>query len=291
MAATTQELLTKITEARNTLRNKGVDLGIATSTDKLETLATKYDAIENRGTVNAQVQEGEAYTIQPGYYKGGSVSGVSGGGNYQLQSKTVTPTKKAQNITSDSGYYGLSDVQVNPIPDNYNDTSAVTAGAADVLANKVIVGATGETVAGTMTDNGAVSKTLDVTTTSYTVPKGYHSGAGTVKITTETKSATPTKSAQTITPTAGKVLSSVSVGAIPAQYITTDDATALAGEILDGKTAYVDGAKVEGTMTNNGAISRTIDGLTQLSVTIPAGYTSGGTVTLTDDIYNQLAAI
>ena len=144
-----------------------------------------------------------------------------------------------------------------------------------------------------MTDNGAVSKTLDATSgnQSYTVPKGYHSGAGTVKIATETKSATPTKSAQTITPTAGKVLSSVSVGAIPAQYITTDDATALAGEILDGKTAYVDGAKVEGTMTNNGAISGTIDGLTQLSVTIPAGYTSGGTVTLTDDIYNQLAAI
>ena len=291
MAATTQELITRITEARNTLRGKGVELGIAGSSDKLEALATKFDGIENRGTVNAQVQEGEAYTIQPGYYKGGSVSGVSGGGNYQLQSKTVTPTKKSQSITSDSGYYGLSDVQVNPIPDNYNDTSAVTAGAADVLANKVIVGATGETVAGTMPDNGAVSKTLDATTTSYTVPKGYHSGAGTVKITTETKSATPTKSAQTITPTAGKVLSSVSVGAIPAAYITTDDATALAGEILDGKTAYVDGAKVEGTMTNNGAISRTIDGLTQLSVTIPAGYTSGGTVTMTDDIYNQLASI
>ena len=293
MAATTQELLTKITEARNTLRNKGVDLGIATSTDKLETLATKYDAIENRGTVNAQVQEGEAYTIQPGYYKGGSVSGVSGGGNYQLQSKTVTPTKKAQNVTSDSGYYGLSDVQVNPIPDNYNDTSAVTAGAADVLANKVIVGATGETVAGTMTDNGAVSKTLDATSgnQSYTVPKGYHSGSGTVKITLEEKSATPTKSTQTITPATGKVLSKVTVAAIPAAYITTDDATALAGEILDGKTAYVDGAKVEGTMTNNGAVNLTIDGLTQLSATIPAGYTSGGTVTLTDDIYNQLAAI
>lgn len=183
--ATTQEQLTRITNARNTLRNKGVDLGIATSTDKLDALANKFDAIPNNGTVAAQVKEGEAYTIAPGYYKGGTVTGVSGGGNYNLQSKTVTPTKRQQNITPDSGYYGLSGVTVSAIPENYNDTSTVTAGAGDVLANKIIVNAAGESVAGAIPDNGAVSKTIDgLTITSVAIPAGYTSG-GIVSLTSD----------------------------------------------------------------------------------------------------------
>ena len=47
----------------------------------------------------------------------------------------------------------------------------------------------------------------------------------------------------------------------------------------------------EGTMPNNGAISLTIDGLTATSATIPTGYTTGGTVSLTSDIEEALAAI
>ena len=121
------------------------------------------------------------------------------------------------------------------IPEAYQDVSSVTATAADVLANKIIVNASGETVAGTMANNGAVSKTLDATTgnQSYAVPKGYHSGTGSVGIVLEEKSATPTKSAQTVTPTSGKVLSKVTVAAIPAEYISTADANATAAQILD----------------------------------------------------------
>ena len=36
-----------------------------------------------------------------------------------LQSKSATPTESAQTITADSGYDGLSQVTVNPIPTNY----------------------------------------------------------------------------------------------------------------------------------------------------------------------------
>lgn len=62
--------------------------------------------------------------------------------------------------------------------------------------------------------------------------------------------------------------------------------------LLRGVTAHdAAGNPVEGAMANNGAISKTIDGLTQTSATIHAGYTSGGTVSLTDDIENALAAI
>lgn len=280
----TQAEITRIQTARNTIRTKLVDLGLATSTAKLDALATAVEGIKNNGAVSAQVQEGESYTIPAGYHNGsGTVSGVSGGGNYSLQEKSITPTKAQQSVTPDSGYYGLSGVTVGAIPANFNDTSPVTAGAADVLANKVIVNADGETVAGTMTNNGAVSKTLDTTTTSYTVPKGYHSGAGTVKISVETKTATPTTSSQTIKPSTGKVLSQVTVEAIPSNYIDTTDADAVAADILDGKFAYVDGEKVEGTMVNNGAVSKSLTP-SATSYTVPAGYHDGtGKVSITTE--------
>lgn len=271
---TTATELTRIQTARNTLRTKGVELGICTSTDKIDVIATAFDNITNQGAVQATVQEGDTYTIPKGYHNGsGTVSGVAGGGNYNLQSKSVSPTKSQQNITPDSGYYGLSDVTVAPIPESYQDVSSVTATAADVLGNKVFVTATGEVTAGTMANQGAVNKTLDVEANSYTVPAGYHNGNGAVSIVLEEKTATPTKAQQDITPTAGKVLSKVTVAAIPVEFVDTSDADAVAANILLNKTAYVGGTKVTGTMPNNGAISATIDGLTVTSYSVPAGYT------------------
>lgn len=291
----TQTEITRLQNARNKIRTWLVGLGLATSTDKLDALATAAAAIKNQGAVDAQVKEGESYTIPAGYHNGtGTVKGVSGGGNYQLQAKTATPTKEQQAITPDQGYYGLSGVTVAPIPENYQDVSSTTAEAGDVVANKVFIGADGATVTGTMPDNGAVSKTLDATTgnQTYTVPAGKHSGTGSVKIVLETKAVTPTKAAQDVTPTAGKVLGKVSVGAIPDKYQDVSGVTATAAHVLDGdKFVDTDGTVVTGTMPDNGAISNTIDGLTTTSVTIAAGYTSGGTVRLTNDIETALAAI
>lgn len=284
--------ISSIEASRNKIRNKLVELGMAGSVDKLNVLAEAIEDIINQGAVNVTVQEGDTYTIPKGYHNGnGTVSGVAGGGNYNLQAKTATPTKKQQNITPDSGYYGLSGVTVGPIPDAYQDVSSVTAAAGDVLTGKVIVTADGTVITGEMINHGAVDKTLDATTITYTIPKGYHSGTGTVKLVLETKTVTPTKQTQTITPAAGKVLSKVTVNPIPDEYIITTDADAAAGEILDGKTAYVDGVKVEGSMPNNGAVAKSMDGLTTTSVAIPAGYTSGGTVSLTGDIENALSEI
>lgn len=293
---TTQEQITRLTEARNTLRNKGINLGLANieSSSKIDAIATAFGGISNNGAVKAEVKEGETYTIPEGYHNGsGSVSGVSGGGNYALQDKTVTPTKSAQSVTPDDGSYGLSSVTVNPIPEAYQDVTSVTAGAGDVLATKTVVDATGKVVAGTMPNNGAVSAKLDATTKNYTVPKGYHDGTGSVSISTEEKSATPTKASQSVTPTAGKVLSKVTVAAIPAAYQDVTGVTATADKVLDG-SVFVDsdGEAVEGTMANKGAVSATIDGLTVSIYTIPAGYHNGlGKVSLTNDIEAALAAI
>ena len=284
--------LTRLQTARNKLRTKLIALGLVTATAKLDDCAVALDGITNQGAVSATVQEGDTFTIPAGYHNGsGTVSGVAGGGNYKLQSKTVVPTKAQQAVTPDSGYYGLSDVTVSAIPDAYQDVSSVTATAADTLTGKVFVTSDGTVTTGMMANNGAVTKALDAATTSYTIPKGYHSGAGKVSVTVETKEVTPTKAAQEVVPSTGKLLSKVSVAAIPAVYVDTSDADAVAANILDSKTAYVGGEKITGTMPNNGSVSASMDGLTTTSVTIPTGYTSGGTVSLTSDIEDALAAI
>ncbi len=60
----------------------------------------------------------------------------------------------------------------------------------------------------------------------------------------------------------------------------TSDATAAVAEILAGKTAYVNGNKLTGTMRNNGAVTGTISTKDE-SYSIPIGYHDGsGKVTI-----------
>ena len=277
--------ITRLTNARNTIRDKMIALGLSGSTDKLDVLAEAIDDIVDRGAVSASVREGETYTIPAGYHNGsGTVSGVGGGGEYTLQSKTATPTKSQQSITPDTGYYGLSDVTVMPIPDAYQNVSDVTAAAGDVLSGKVIVTSAGD-VAGTMPNNGAVSRVLDATigNQSYTIPSGYHSGSGAVSIVLEEKSATPSTTAQNIVPAEGKVLSKVTVNAIPGKYGDTTGDDAVAANILDGIVAHTNvsgnAVQVTGSMPNNGAVSKVLDATSNnQSYTVPAGYHNGSGV-------------
>lgn len=178
-----QTEITRIANDKDIIRTKLVALNLATSTDNLDTLAEAIDGIVDKGTPAAQITEGETYTIAPGYYRGGSVQGVSGGGSYNLQSKSVDPTTSPQTIQPDSGYYGLNQVTVGAIPSNYKDITGTTAVASDTLSNKLFVNASGNLVAGTMANNGAVTQTIDgLVTTSYTIPAGYHNGSGTVSL-------------------------------------------------------------------------------------------------------------
>ena len=132
------------------------------------------------------------------------------------QAKTATPTKTTQEIVPDSGK-ALSKVTVNPIPSEYIIPSGIQ----------------------NITSNG----THDVTTKA-TVNVN-------VEFATQEKTVTPTKAVQTVTPDSGKNgLSKVTVNAIPSEYILTTDATAAASDILSGKTAYVKGAKITGTIAD-----------------------------------------
>lgn len=64
-----------------------------------------------------------------------------------------------------------------------------------------------------------------------------------------------------------------------AKFYDTASANAAAGDILTGKTAFGASGSVGGSMPNNGGTGGTISTKSG-TVTIPAGYTSGGTVSL-----------
>lgn len=56
--------------------------------------------------------------------------------------------------------------------------------------------------------------------------------------------------------------------------VNSQDATAAVAEILQGKTAYVRGQKLTGTMKNNGAVTGTISAKDE-EYTIPQGHHDG----------------
>lgn len=95
----------------------------------------------------------------------------------------------------------------------------------------------------------------------------------------------PTQAAKTITPTTYNqtaVASSVyTTGAITVK----GDSNLVGSNIISGKSIF----GVAGTIPNNGVINGTFDGINTTSYSIPAGYTTGGTVSLTDDIPNEVA--
>lgn len=66
-----------------------------------------------------------------------------------------------------------------------------------------------------------------------------------------------------------------------AKFYDTASADVDAASLLTGKTAFGASGTVSGSMANNGSTSGTI-GTKTGTVTIPAGYTTGGTVSLTN---------
>lgn len=74
-----------------------------------------------------------------------------------------------------------------------------------------------------------------------------------------------------------------------AKFYDTAGATIAAGDVLTGKTGYGSGGEVQGSMANNGGVSGSISTKAG-TVTIPAGYTSGGTVGISSAEQDKLIA-
>lgn len=74
-----------------------------------------------------------------------------------------------------------------------------------------------------------------------------------------------------------------------AKFYDTAGADVTAADVLTGKTAFGSAGSVSGSMANNGATGGTISTKAG-SITIPAGYTSGGTVSLASAAVSDLTS-
>ena len=163
---------------------------------------------------------------------------------FDLTADTVTADKLLKDITA----HDKSGAPITGTCTYDADTQDATAAVAEILEGKTAY-ARGTKLTGTMPNKGAVSGTI-TDKTAYTIPMGFHDGSGTVSIdatesakivagniksgvtilgvegtfsgesvTAQTKSVTPTMSAQTVLPDEGfDYLSQVSVAAIPVNY-------------------------------------------------------------------------
>jgi hypothetical protein len=143
-------------------------------------------------------------------------------------------TKLPFNLKVEDGTYGYlkDDDTFVPFKSQADIDSAVaaakqgTAQAGDVLSGRTFTNSTTSGISGSMANNGAFNKTLDIATPSIIIPEGFHSGSGEVKIVPQTKSITPNEEVQIVTPDDGKVLSSVEVAAGVSKHTETYRPTA-----------------------------------------------------------------
>lgn len=135
----------------------------------------------------------------------------------QLQEKTVTPSETQQTATPDANYAGLSKVIVGAV-----QTKEVT-----------VTPAKGQQVL-EVTDNKYYKKV-----TVEAIPPDYVIPSGTIQITENG-----------VVDVSGKANANVNVPT----GVDTNDATAVSGDILSGKTAYAKGVKLTGSvLTYDGA--------------------------------------
>ena len=231
----------------------------------------------NRGAVNPTIAAGEKYDIPAGYHNGsGKVTAKS------LASQTVGDATAAQilagmiawvngarvtgtmpnigkvtpgdldageSYTIPAGYHnGQGTVKAKPL----SGQSSGTAAKEDILNTKT-AWVNGVKLTGTMPNQGKVTPAALTAGGSYTIPAGYHNGQGVVS---------------------AKDLASQTGG------------TAGAGDILSGKTAWVDGQQKTGTMPNQGKVTPSALAAGG-SYTIPAGYHNGQGVVSAKDLASQ----
>ena len=202
------------------------------------------------------------------YVKGEKVTGtiqkastVYNLGVPEVQAAKINDTRIRLEMPTLSGPYIVDRGVTVRVGINSDEISNVLGDATpgDVASGKTFSAGGGFTMVGTATAGTPSLQEKSVAPTesaqSVTPDSGYD---GLSKVTvgaiqTETKTVTANG---TVTPSSGKYLKQVTVN-VPSSGIDTSDATATAGKILKGATAYVKGEKVTGTIEYypNGSIT------------------------------------
>jgi hypothetical protein len=161
--------------------------------------------------------------------KGNPITGTATGGSSTLVEKTIT-ANGTYNASSDNAD-GYSKVTVN-VPEPSLQIKTKTYTPTESQQTTTVGPDSG------YDGLGKVNITIDAISSTYV-------GTGVTR--QAAKTITPTKSSQTAVASGVYTTGAITVAAIPAQYITTTDATATAAQINSGATAYVNGVKVTGT--------------------------------------------
>lgn len=134
----------------------------------------EYQDVSATTTTAADVKTGKVFV---------AADGTSTAGTMPVNTASAENVGVGGSYTIPAGYHDGTGTVSGP-------TLTGTAVAGDVLATKTFYNTTGEAVTGSMANNGAVTAEIDgLTTTSYTIPAGYHDGTGTVSLTSDIEDA------------------------------------------------------------------------------------------------------
>ena len=192
--------------------------------------AATYTPTESEQTIAAGQYLDGAQTISaiPSTYVG---SGVPTQG-----AKTVTPSTSVQTAVS-SGTYVTGNIKVAAMPTGVLSTPAINTNTGVVTAGVSTAGYLGTGATKTLQLNTKSAATIIPSTTDQIIAAGqYLTGIQTIK-----------GDANLV---AANIVSGVSIFGIAGTHssIDTSDATATEADIISGKTAYVNGSKVTGTL-------------------------------------------
>jgi hypothetical protein len=170
---------------------------------------------------------------------------VSDGKNLVAGIITDNGVNTATDASFETMANNISALAINKYNAGVNATKKGNVMAEEVLAGKTFTNSSGIALVGSMPNNGEETASLNAGE-SYNIPEGYHNGNGKI--------------------TANSLYSQTS-------------ATATASDIANGKTAYVNGTKITGTL------EKSENGSSWSKMTAPASWGSAGAIDIVKNVW------